>query len=71
MATSTSLPADSAPTLESFQYDDAIVRKFSFATILWGVVGMLVGLLLALQLALPALEHVLADDRVVDQDLDR
>ena len=40
--------------LESFTYDDAIVRLFVGATILWGVVGMLVGLLIAVQMALPA-----------------
>src|SRR5262249_46355146 len=40
---------------ERFSYDDATVRKFVFATILWGVVAMLVGLTLALQLAAPAL----------------
>ncbi len=32
-------------------YDDAIVRRFLGATILWGAVGMLVGVILALQLA--------------------
>ena len=37
--------------LETFQYDDAIVRKFVLATVLWGVVGMLVGVLAAAQLA--------------------
>ncbi|NUN15238.1 MAG: cbb3-type cytochrome c oxidase subunit I, partial [Myxococcales bacterium] len=42
-------------TLEKFVYDDAIVRKFVFATVLWGIVGMLVGLILAIQLALPEL----------------
>ncbi|MBI5836880.1 MAG: cytochrome-c oxidase, cbb3-type subunit I [Candidatus Eisenbacteria bacterium] len=41
------------PQLESFKYDDAVVRKFLFATIVWGLVGMLVGLLAALQLANP------------------
>jgi cytochrome c oxidase cbb3-type subunit I/II len=41
--------------LESFSYDDAIVRKFLFATILWGFVGMLVGLIIALQMAYPDL----------------
>lgn len=40
-----------AGNLEPFQYDDAIVRKFVIATILWGVVGMLVGLIVATQLA--------------------
>ncbi len=32
-------------------YDDAIVRKFISATVLWGAVGMLVGVIIALQLA--------------------
>ena len=41
--------------LDSFSYDDAIVRKFMVATFIWGVVGMLVGLIIALQLALPEL----------------
>ena len=40
---------------EQIEYDDAIVRKFIFATVLWGIVGMLVGLILALQLAVPKL----------------
>ena len=46
-----------APTarLDRFSYDDAVVRKFTFATMVWGGVGMLVGLILALQLAVPAL----------------
>lgn len=41
--------------LEKFSYDNGIVRKFTFATILWGVVGMLVGVLIATQLFAPAL----------------
>jgi len=41
--------------LDSFKYDDAIVRKFMVATFVWGLVGMLVGLLIALQLAVPTL----------------
>ncbi len=41
--------------LEEFRYDDAIVRAFSLATIIWGIVGMLVGLIVALQLVLPVL----------------
>ncbi len=43
------------PQLESFRYDDAIVRKFLWATFAWGLIGMTVGLLIALQLAYPAL----------------
>ncbi len=42
-----------APRLESFSYDDDVVRKFLWATFIWGLVGMLVGLLIALQLANP------------------
>ena len=43
------------PGLDAFTYDDAIVRKFLFATIAWGIVAMLVGLVIALQLAAPVL----------------
>lgn len=42
---------NSQQKVESFSYDDAIVKKFSIATIIWGAVGMLVGVLLAAQLA--------------------
>ncbi len=41
--------------LDNFTYDDAIVRKFLFATFIWGLVGMLVGLLIALELTYPAI----------------
>ncbi|MCA9292813.1 MAG: cytochrome-c oxidase, cbb3-type subunit I [Phycisphaerales bacterium] len=41
--------------LETFTYDDAIVRKFALATYVWGVVGLLVGVLIALQLVAPAM----------------
>jgi cytochrome c oxidase cbb3-type subunit I/II len=41
--------------LESFKYDNAIVRNFAIATSIWGAVGMLVGLLAALQLFIPEL----------------
>jgi cytochrome c oxidase cbb3-type subunit I/II len=43
------------PLLDSFKYDDAISRKFVIATVLWGLVGTLVGLIIALQLVLPTL----------------
>ena len=35
---------------EKFSYDNKIVRNFAVATVVWGVVGMLVGLIVALQL---------------------
>jgi len=38
-------------TLESFSYDDAIVKKFMLATIVWGGVAFLLGIIAALQLA--------------------
>jgi cytochrome c oxidase cbb3-type subunit I/II len=60
------LPAQTAPAprplptgevgpgaLQQFVYDDAIVRKFTFAIVLWGVVAMLAGLVIALELVLP------------------
>jgi cytochrome c oxidase cbb3-type subunit I/II len=37
------------------QYDDRIVRDFLWATILFGIVGMLVGLIIALQIFIPSL----------------
>jgi cytochrome c oxidase cbb3-type subunit I/II len=41
--------------LEKFSYDNEIVRKFTIATVVWGLVGMLVGLIIATQLFVPAL----------------
>lgn len=41
--------------VEKFYYDNRIVKNFAFATILWGAVGMLVGLWVALQLVFPSL----------------
>ena len=36
-------------------YSDAVIRAFSLAAVLWGVVGMLVGVIIAAQLAWPEL----------------
>lgn len=41
--------------LEHFEYDNAIVRNFALASIIFGVVGMLVGLIVALQFVFPEL----------------
>jgi cytochrome c oxidase cbb3-type subunit I/II len=41
--------------IETFRYDNRIVRDFAIATVAWGLVGMLVGLIVAIQLYLPAL----------------
>ncbi len=39
--------------LDRFEYDDAIVRKFALATLIWGLVAMLVGVIVAIELAFP------------------
>ena len=39
---------------QKFYYDNKIVKYFILATIIWGVVAVLVGVLIALQLAFPA-----------------
>jgi len=36
-------------------YSDKVVRQFAIMTVVWGVVGMLVGVLIAAQLAWPEL----------------
>ena len=41
--------------LEKFSYDNKIVKYFSYATIVWGLIGMTVGLWIALQLVFPIL----------------
>ncbi len=40
---------------EKFYYDNTIVKQFGFAALFWGVIGMLVGIIIAFQLAYPAL----------------
>jgi cytochrome c oxidase cbb3-type subunit I/II len=39
--------------IEKFTYDNRIVRNFAVATMVWGIVAMLVGLLAALQIPFP------------------
>lgn len=41
--------------LETFKYDNRIVKNFSIATMIWGIVGMLVGVIVAFQLVFPDL----------------
>ncbi len=43
--------------MQQFYYDNKIVKKFLYASIVFGVVGMLVGLLLAILFLFPALTH--------------
>ncbi len=47
--------AGTAPQLESFSYDDAVVRKFLFAMVAWALVAFLVGIILAIQLPFPVI----------------
>ena len=46
--------------IERFEYDNTIVKKFAIASALWGLVGMLVGVIIALQLVFPALNFDLS-----------
>ena len=39
--------------VETFKYDNRIVRAFGIATVIWGIVGMLVGMLAAVELFYP------------------
>lgn len=41
--------------IETFYYDNTLARKFGIATVVWGLVGMLVGIWIALELAFPEL----------------
>ncbi|MEM6316057.1 MAG: cytochrome-c oxidase, cbb3-type subunit I [Bacteroidota bacterium] len=47
--------------IEHFSYDNEIVKKFTYASMFWGAIGMLVGLLAALQLIFPALNFNTAE----------
>jgi len=46
------LPAETG--LESFTYDDKVVRAFLMFTYIWGVVAFLVGIYVAVELVWPA-----------------
>lgn len=41
--------------METFSYDNKIVKYFAMASVFWGLIGMIVGLLVALQLYIPDL----------------
>ena len=41
--------------LEKFEYDNSIVKKFIIASVIFGIVGMLVGLTVAFQFFIPEL----------------
>ena len=41
----------SSGPVETFSYDDDVVRKFTIATLGWALIALLVGVIIALQLA--------------------
>jgi cytochrome c oxidase cbb3-type subunit I/II len=45
---------------EKFFYDNKTVKMFAYATVIWGVVGMLAGILAAFQLVFPSLNMGMA-----------
>ena len=45
----------SALQLETFYYDNKSVKWFAYASVFWGLIGMLVGIMIAFQLYFPAL----------------
>ena len=45
---------------EQASYNDKVIRQFSIMTIVWGIVGMLVGVIIAAQLWLPELNFDIA-----------
>lgn len=47
--------------VEQFSYDNSIVKKFAIATLVFGVIGMLVGVLAALQLVIPEFNFGIAE----------
>ena len=46
-------------TVDTFHYNNRLVRDFAYATAFWGLIGMLVGLLAAFQLVYPELNFEL------------
>ena len=58
MTTAVASETNPSAELDTFVYDDAIVRKFALATAIWGVVGTLVGLLIAVQLTVPQINNI-------------
>ena len=58
MATAADLPASGAaapPASDRVEYNEDVIRLFTIATVFWGVVAFLVGVVIALQLAFPVL----------------
>ncbi len=55
-AVMTGTAGDAGPSkLESFSYNDAVVRKFLWAMVIWALTAFLVGIILAIQLPFPTI----------------
>ena len=54
--------------VESFKYDNRIVRAFAIATVVWGIVGMFVGLCAAIELFYPAANLFFAQTFSISQN---
>lgn len=54
-ATNTGPMQEKKGNLETFHYDNRIVKNFAIATMVWGIVGMIVGVLIAFLLAYPTM----------------
>jgi cytochrome c oxidase cbb3-type subunit 1 len=48
-------PRTAAGAAVRVEYNDRVVRQFALMTVVWGIVGMLVGVIIAAQLLFPAL----------------
>jgi cytochrome c oxidase cbb3-type subunit I/II len=57
---SAQLERDPSVQLDKFYYDNKIVKMFAYATIFWGIVGMLAGLFAAFELVFPQLNLSMA-----------
>ena len=51
MSSAAASKADATLEKRTIVYDDSVVRYFLFSSVIWGIVGMLVGVVVALQLA--------------------
>ena len=58
--TSTPHIQSSVGQMDTFYYDNKIVKWFAYASIFWGIVGMLAGIYAALELSFPQLSFGLS-----------
>jgi cytochrome c oxidase cbb3-type subunit I/II len=47
--------------VETFYYDNKVVRDFGIATVVWGIIGFLVGLIIAIKLVFPGFLNMLPE----------